>query len=115
MEHVMSYLVTGRVPVPELQPDIERLRRLVDDLERIRLGDHPSSDRIAKAPILNSWEMAQRPDLCLTGVVKGHPILNDDKQIHTSTLWVISPVLGYARTFSRLYRLGSPFADPSLH
>lgn len=111
----MSYLITGRVPVPELQPEIERLRRLVEDLERIRRGDHPGAAQLAEAPILNSWGVARHPDLCLTGVVNGHPILNDDKEIHTSALWVISPVLGYARTFSRLYRLGSPFADLSLH
>uniref|UniRef100_E6VQ05 Uncharacterized protein n=1 Tax=Rhodopseudomonas palustris (strain DX-1) TaxID=652103 RepID=E6VQ05_RHOPX len=111
----MSYMVTGRIPVPELRSDIERLRRLLEDLESIRRGDHPSAGRIAKAPVLNNWEMAQRLELCLSGVVNGHPIITDDKEAYTSALWVISPELGYARTFSRLYKLGAPFADPSLH
>ena len=46
----------------------------------------------------------------------GHPTVGDGRKGVTSSLWVFAPALGYARTFSRLYALGTPHdgapADP---
>ena len=53
MEHVISYLITGRIPMPEFQPDIERLRRLLQDLERIRRKARSERRPIAFADLLH--------------------------------------------------------------
>lgn len=102
----MTFLIYDRRPVPEIGPDIERLRSLVADLERIRRGEHPGRRTLAQAPILDNWRMTERPEFCLTGHVRGHPDIGEGRQAITSPLWVLAPSLGYARTLSRFYVLG---------
>lgn len=104
----MTFLIRDRRPTPEIGPEIDRLRDLVDDLERICRGEHPGRRRLAEAPVIENWGMAHRLEFCLTGHVLGHPIIGDGKESITSPLWVFAPDLGYARTLSRLYALGEP-------
>ncbi len=48
----------------------------------------------------------------LCGAVAGHPILSGTgRVITTSPLHLLDPVQGWARTYSRLYRLGRPAGD----
>lgn len=100
-------------PVPELDFEIERLRKLLDDLRQIRRGQHPDEKALVAAPRIEDWNLARRAVLCLTGKVFGHPIIGEGKPGVTTDLWVIAPSLGYARTLSRFYVLGPPegFAD----
>ncbi len=107
----MTFLIHNRRAVPEIRREIDRLRDLVDDLKRISRGEHPGRNRLANSPIIESWKVTERADVCLTGIVRGHPIIGDGRQTLTSSLWVLAPELGYARTFSRLYALGQPFTD----
>lgn len=106
MEYAMTFLIYDRRPVPEIGPEIERLRRLVSDLERIHHGNHPGRRTLATAPILENWRMAQRPEFCLTGDVRGHPDIGDGRTAVTSPLWVLAHDLRYARTLNRFYVLG---------
>lgn len=46
------------------------------------------------------------------GAVVGHPLLGDLSHIHTSELFAIGEAAGWARTWSRYYRLGSRKNDP---
>ena len=108
----MTFLIHDRRPVPEIGPEIDRLRNLADDLERICRGDHPSHSMLAGAPILENWTMAQRPETCLAGCVSGHPNIGNDRCAITSPLWAFAPTLGYARTLSRFYVLGEPNLIP---
>ncbi|WP_363321399.1 DUF6634 family protein [Parvibaculum sp.] len=49
----------------------------------------------------------QRGIIALQGKVTGHPLLGVTTAV-TSDLCVFAPDLGWARTLSRYYRLGSP-------
>ncbi len=94
-----------------LSRDIERLEALAADfwalaspLDRRQLYN---SRTMASAPLLEEWRLAVRPMPCLEGLATGHPLLPGNKRlIVTSDLWLFSPELGLARTFSRWYRLG---------
>ncbi|CAM5391383.1 hypothetical protein AFEL58S_01883 [Afipia felis] len=111
----MTFLIHDRRPVPEIGPEIERLRRLVADLERIHHGNYPGRRTLATAPILENWRMTQRPEFCLTGDVRGHPDIGDGRRAITSPLWALAPSLGYVRTLSRFYVLGKPDVDIRTH
>ena len=89
------------------EPDqmIGALRRLADDLERIADGTGPTLEELDAAPVLGSWRMAQRWSVALAGHVSAHPRLGSGP-ITTSELWALQPHEGWARTFSRWYRLG---------
>lgn len=95
----------------ELQFEIERLRRLADDLDLIQRGRHPSRKLLANAPRIESWRLAARPAVCLTGCVFGHPHIKEGGIGVTSDLWAIAAARGYARTRSRFYVLGKREAD----
>lgn len=73
----------------------------------------PSQSDLAGAPVLDRWipmlEFTGRVLLC--GRVTGHPVLGDD-HIHTSQLFGLGD--GWARTFSRWYRLGTPLSAEGL-
>jgi hypothetical protein len=86
---------------------IARLERLATDLDRIGSGERPSADDLATAPLLARWRLATRSAPCLVGLCSDHPRLHGPL-IYTSELWAIAPKLGWARTWSRFYRLGTP-------
>lgn len=71
----------------------------------------PSGADLAAAPLLDLWQAvidtSGRPALC--GQVTGHPRL-DDNAVFTSRLLALDAANGWARTNSRWYRLGQPFA-----
>jgi hypothetical protein len=82
-----------------------RLRALADDCERLELGHTVSPVLLQKAPLLEDWAPAVRPEgLRLIGYATSHPLL--------SPVWFADPDGTWVRTLSRFYRLGSPI-DPN--
>lgn len=96
-------------PVPELGPEVDKLRRLVRDLGRIQAGEHPGERELADAPTLDDWSPCERGELALVGKVHGHPTVEDGRPAATSIALFVAPELCYARTFNRFYRLGDRF------
>lgn len=102
------FIINDRSPIPEIAFEIERLRGLLNDLDRARIGRHPNRQAIAHAPLLENWEMAYRPEPCIVGTMHGHPTVEDGHTGMTSGVWLVAPAFGYARTLSRIYALGRP-------
>lgn len=46
----MTFIIKNDGPAPELEPEIQRLRGLVRDLEDIRRGKHPDKAALATCP-----------------------------------------------------------------
>ena len=67
----------------------------------------PSAEELEAAPVLDPFAISTRSLPCLVGGNGGHPILKGPT-VTTSEVWAIAPELGWARTYSRLYRLGRP-------
>lgn len=76
-------------------------QRLALDLERIRIGTGPTAEELAMAPLLDEWAVAPIVVTGLRGRLEGL-----QGNATTTELFVLDPVAGYCRTFSRLYRLG---------
>ncbi|WAJ29535.1 DUF6634 family protein [Antarcticirhabdus aurantiaca] len=91
-----------------LQDELERLRGVVADMEALARGEHPGHALLADAPILDGWALGSRTVPCLTGVVAGHSKIGTGRLVMTSELWILAPPYGYARSLSRIYRLGRP-------
>ncbi|MDT6941798.1 hypothetical protein RI570_16965 [Brucella pseudogrignonensis] len=92
-----------------LAAEIKALKALVHDLERLFNGEHPDPKELADAPLISNWDFDLRDTVCLVGTFLGHPRLGRIVPNGiTSELWYINPDEGYARTFSRFYRLGKP-------
>jgi hypothetical protein len=106
MEISMIAIINNLEGSPELEFEIERLRRLADDLDGIQHGRHPGRKVLSTAPRIEGWHLAVRPTACLTGCVFGHPWIKEGGIGITTDLWAIAPALGYARTLSRFYVLG---------
>lgn len=106
---MILYPFSDRRPVPQLDPEIQRLRRLVRDLDLIGAGKHPGERELANAPTLDNWSLAERRQVSLVGRVHGHPNIADGRQAGTSILLLLAPERGYARTFNRFYKLGDRF------
>jgi hypothetical protein len=93
------------------------LRRLADDMDRIRAGTGPTAEELAKAPLIVDWRFVLTPvGLSLAGFVAGHPLLGT-RPARTSQLWVADGGGRWVRTLSRYYKLGipanrTPFDDP---
>lgn len=84
----------------------ERLSALAADLRAIARSRLPEELVQGSAPTLNQWTPTVRPSLCLEGLVGGHPVLvGRDRAIRTSELWYFDAKAGWARTYSRWYRL----------
>jgi hypothetical protein len=89
-----------------------RLRALADDCERLELGRSVSPVLLQKAPLLEDWAPAVRPEgLRLIGYATSHPLLGE-RAVVTSPVWFADPDGTWVRTLSRFYRLGSPI-DPN--
>jgi hypothetical protein len=98
--------------------EIERLEDLAAALDAVCTSPIPLDKLLARsqpdAPILDQWRFALRPVKCLIGRSTGHPRLpGERRRIVTSEIFLISEEFGWARSYSRWYRLGQPFDDHS--
>lgn len=84
------------------------LRRLLRDLEHLDAGTLDVADIMKDAPLLEDHRMALGWCHAMKGIVTGHPLLPDGKEIVTSQLMYLDPDAGLARTLSRWYRIGTP-------
>ncbi len=84
------------------------LEDLTRDLTAARRGEFPTSDQLHAAPVLDQWFIAETVSLSLVGRVSGHPLLGSGRWITTSQLYALQPAGFWARTHSRLYKLGAP-------
>ncbi|WP_074471579.1 DUF6634 family protein [Bosea sp. BIWAKO-01] len=86
--------------------EVERLRRLADDLEAVAAGTYTTR---LSAPTIDRWWVGTRAERCLIGEVSEHPELPGiGRPIATSGLFFLDAQRGWARTISRWYRLGAP-------
>lgn len=76
-----------------------------------RASQDPTEGEFAAAPFLDKWEVVRDPFnyMILYGRVAGHPTLRGPA-IKTSPLLRLDAAAGWARTFSRFYRLGEPLS-----
>ena len=103
------FIINGdRQIVGDLAGELARLESLVADLERLSDGQLPTAQELEAAPLLDPFIVSSRPSVCLIGGNVGHPV-NQGRTIRTSDVYVLAAELGWARTSSRLYRLGEPF------
>lgn len=79
---------------------------------KINEGHLPTKEDLADAPTLAGWALSDQTNnlVCLVGWVTNHPLL-EEGWITTSVLLAIDPERKWARTVSRLYRLGMPLGD----
>ncbi len=89
-----------------VEVEIARLRYLIADLEKMLRDGPPTADDLAGAPILEEWDYALRPVLCMDGTVSGHPDIRDGRLAKTSEILVMDHARTVIRTISRWYRLG---------
>lgn len=82
-----------------------RVHELSRDLALIEKLRGPGIRDMAEAPLLEDWMIGNRMETALIGTVAGHPLLADGPVI-TSAIHYLDEQAGYARTFSRWYRLG---------
>ena len=76
---------------------------------KLREGELPTEAELADAPLLTGWVLGQESGghSQLGGFVSGHPSLADG-WCWTSVVLYLEPNRRWARTVSRLYRLGDP-------
>lgn len=83
-----------------------RLCGLADDLERIRGGAAPTDAELARAPLIQDWQLVLTPlGLRMAGLVSDHPRLGTRKAL-ISQIWAADAENRWVRTLSRFYRLG---------
>jgi hypothetical protein len=102
----MMILNRGPGPFPDLARRARKCRALAEDLERIARGEHPGEAELRDAPYLTDWRTYVLPIPYLLGTVFGHPKIENGQICRTSELITFDPHSGYARTYSRFYRLG---------
>ncbi|KAB0679061.1 hypothetical protein [Aureimonas leprariae] len=107
----MTIIVSPQGDILGLDDHLDRLKRLVADLEALKLGRHPDPASIEGSAGIRGWVLDTRPAPCLRGHIVGHPDIRDGRMGVTSDLWVWAPDHGYARTLSRWYALGPRDAD----
>lgn len=90
----------------------ERLRDLADALDAAASGAYPTAADLSEAPLLDDWHVASRAVTALRGRVTGHPDFPPNQAVRTSEVYA-SDGHSFARTFSRLFRLGRPAGQSS--
>jgi hypothetical protein len=105
----MLLFTQNQKPDPMFGFEMERVKALSADMERIHRGVAPEEVADGEAPLLDRWVLGRRTVPCLMGFSTGHPELpGQGRLITTSVLWLLSSDMGWARTLSRWYRLGRP-------
>jgi hypothetical protein len=73
----------------------------------LQSGWNPKAADLAAATFIDDWTPARvNGELVLFGKVTGHPSIPDGHVTRTSALLAIHIAGGWARSYSRLYRLG---------
>lgn len=103
----MTILVSPSGRLSQINEHLDRLRRLLADVEALAAGHGPNAATLADAPELANWALAAHATPCLVGEFLGHPKIRYGQTGKTSDLWILAPSYGYARTLSRFYRLGA--------
>ena len=103
--HCLSWQRRGREAL------IAQLRRLADDLETTGRKDWQPPDAVD----INSWFVGQRAVSCLVGRPLAHPFIDNGHPMVSSELFFMDMDRGYARSFSRWYRLGTQIGDADDH
>ena len=86
-------------------PILREIAALLPGLEAITQGGPRPAD-LETAPRLDHWcHVARGPVPALAGIVAGHPVLRATAMVTSQLLWC-DPIVGWARTRSRWYRLG---------
>lgn len=101
----MPIIVGHRRLIGDIAGELARLESLVSALERFGNGELPTARELKDAPLISPFTMGTLHLPCLVGGNINHPV-RTGPIIRTSELWVMAPQLGWARTYSRLYRLG---------
>ncbi|MGU3478581.1 DUF6634 family protein [Methylobacterium sp. D48H] len=88
--------------------DAVRLESALDAFDRLTAGEPPDGRELAAAPCLTAWRRTLVPTVepALVGCVGDHPVLHGDRRVVTSRPLLLDADAGWARTLSRLYRLG---------
>lgn len=92
----------------------ENLTSFLRDIQDLQNGQMPRSMDLNGAPAIDEWSYGLIPARCIVGSVRGHLILGAGARVHTSQLVLIDPENGWARTWSRYYRLGASI-EPAVH
>jgi hypothetical protein len=85
------------------------LRALAADLEAMTV--FTPREELEDAPRLENWSIVTRPVTALKGVVTGHPLLGDRRQVVTSEVYALDGGARWVRTLSRFYALGARATD----
>lgn len=90
--------------------DAVRLESALTAFDRLTAGESPDERELAAAPLLTDWRRTLVPAVepALVGRVGDHPVLHGARRVVTSRLLLLDADAGWARTLSRLYRLGPP-------
>jgi hypothetical protein len=87
------------------------LERLAQDIKDYQEGLRPDAEELAGAPLLDDWRLGKRIAIALHGTTYDHPVLPGPRNVATSELYFLDAEGQWARTFNRLYRLGTPRAE----
>ena len=103
----MTIWIDRNGPRRDIEREIAKTEALLADLKRFADKQFPTSQELEEAPLIDNYkiDIVARP--VLIGHAYNHPRLGT-ASIHTTELWAIAPTLGWARTWSRFYRLGFP-------
>jgi hypothetical protein len=100
------------MPIETPFHNIIDLQNNLDDLQHdlcdLRVHGRPDHSVLAGAPWLDNWSHGALFSPCLFGEVAGHPLLGNRPRIHTSQLMYLDFEQGWARTWTRYYRLRKP-------
>ncbi|WP_306440367.1 DUF6634 family protein [Rhizobium sp. 18055] len=83
---------------------VTKLRGLTDDLANIGCFNWQQPTAVH----ITDWFVGRRAVPCLIGRTIGHPNISDGQPMFSTELFYLDVDAGYARTFSRWYRLGRP-------
>lgn len=86
---------------------VTKLRRLANDLEEVRDGSWLPN----RTTLVTDWFLGQRAVPCIIGRPQGHPTIGDGNPMVSTELFYLDADSGYARTFSRWYRLRDPLIN----
>lgn len=85
---------------------LPRLKRFLADVAAW-VEAEPTAPELAVAPLIESWTVVRKAGCAaLVGRTTAHPLLREGARTLTSPLLRLAPEQGWARCWSRYYRLG---------